>query len=125
MRRLLIVEDHEMSRTMLRRRLRRLGFEVLSAADGREGVLTAMGQVPDLIVLDLTLPVMDGYAAARLLKADDRTRAIPIVALTAQAMVGDRERALEAGCDSYEIKPLNFDRLLEKIDGLITAEDLP
>jgi CheY-like chemotaxis protein len=122
MRRLLVVEDHEMSRTMLRRRLCRLGFEVLSATNGREAVIKAKGHLPDLIVMDLTLPVMDGFAATRLLKGNLETKGIPILALTAQAMAGDRERALGAGCDEYEIKPVNFERLLEKIDGLITPE---
>jgi CheY-like chemotaxis protein len=120
---LLVVEDHDMSQTMLRRRLHRLGFEVISADNGRDAVVRALRGQPDVIVMDLSLPVMDGLTATRKLKSNPETSRIPIVALTARAIVGDREQAMAAGCDEYEIKPLNFKRLLEKIDALIGAQE--
>jgi CheY-like chemotaxis protein len=123
MQRLLLVEDHEMSRLMLSRRLHRLGYEVTTATNGREALATAGAWRPDLIVMDLSLPVMDGWTAARALKGDAKTHRIPIVALTAHAMASDREKALAAGCDEYETKPVNMDRLLDKIRTLLAAED--
>jgi CheY-like chemotaxis protein len=117
--RILLVEDNDMNRDMLSRRLQRKGHEVLMAADGMQGILMAESETPDLILLDMSLPVIDGWEAARRLKASAATRAIPIVALTAHAMTGDRERALAAGCDDYDIKPVDFAQLLTKIDGLL------
>ncbi|MBI2394572.1 MAG: response regulator [Deltaproteobacteria bacterium] len=119
MARILLVEDNEMNRDMLSRRLVRKGHEVLVAVDGEAGIELARAQAPDLILLDMSLPVLDGWEAARRLKSEDGTRAIPIIALTAHALSGDREKALAAGCDDYEIKPVELPRLLEKIDGLL------
>ena len=115
MARILLVEDNEMNRDMLSRRLKRKGFDVGLAVDGQVGLEAAQRDLPDLVLLDMDLPEVDGWEVARRLKADDRTRAIPIIALTAHAMVGDREKALEAGCDDYDIKPVEFKRLLGKI----------
>jgi two-component system, cell cycle response regulator DivK len=109
-----------MSRDMLARRLSRRGFDVLSAADGAEGVSMAGSEHPDLIILDLSLPVLDGWEAARRIKTDDNTQAIPIVALTAHAMNGDEARARAAGCDDFDTKPVVFDRLLAKINALLS-----
>lgn len=120
--RLLLVEDHEMSRTMLSRRLHRLGYEVATATNGREAIVKAEAWQPDLIVMDLSLPIVDGWTATRALKNDSKTHRIPIVALTAHAMAQDRDRALDAGCDEYETKPVNLERLLKKIEGLLTEE---
>jgi CheY-like chemotaxis protein len=119
MSRLLLVEDNEINRDMLSRRLQRKGYEILIAVDGQEGVDKARGEKPDLILLDMSLPVMDGWEAARLLKGEDGTKAIPIIALTAHAMSGDREKAIEAGCDEYDTKPVELPRLLEKIQTLL------
>jgi CheY-like chemotaxis protein len=119
MARLLLVEDNEMNRDMLSRRLQRKGYEILIAVDGQEGVDKARREKPDLILLDMSLPVMDGWEAARLLKGEDGTREIPIIALTAHAMSGDREKAIEAGCDEYDTKPVELPRLLEKIQTLL------
>jgi len=116
---LLLVEDNEMNRDMLSRRLIRKGFEMLMAVDGEEGVRIAQTERPDLILMDVTLPVMSGLDATRILKGAEETRRIPIIALTALAMVGDREQALEAGCDDYDTKPVEIVRLLEKIDSLL------
>lgn len=110
-----------MSRTMLTRRLHRLGYEVVAAVDGREALVRAGAWRPDVIVMDLSLPAMDGWTAARAIKNDPRTHQIPVVALTANAMLDDRERALAAGCDEYETKPVNFQRLLAKMEQLIEA----
>jgi CheY-like chemotaxis protein len=115
---ILLVEDNEMNRDMLSRRLLRKGFEVVIAVDGREGVDMASSESPDLILLDMSLPVMDGWEAAGHLKTNPATREIPVLALTAHAMDGDREKALAAGCDDYDTKPVNFARLLEKISAL-------
>jgi len=123
--RVLLVEDHEMSRTMLSRRLHRLGYEVTTATNGREAIVKAEAWQPDLIVMDLSLPIVDGWAATRAIKGDPRTHRIPIVALTAHAMAHDRDRALDAGCDEYETKPVNLDRLLQKIAHLLTEEPRP
>ena len=116
MARVLLVEDNEMNRDMLSRRLEKKGFDVVMAVDGRQGVDLASTSGPDIILLDMSLPVMDGWEAARILKGDDATRGIPIIALTAHALSGDREKALEAGCDDYDTKPLDFKRLLGKIE---------
>ncbi len=124
MAKVLLVEDNEMNRDMLSRRLQRKGFEVITAADGREGVAKASAESPDLILLDMSLPVMDGWEAARKIKGDPETRGIPIIALTAHAMAGDREKALEAGCDEYDTKPIELPRLLGKIN-LFLGEDTP
>ena len=124
MAKVLLVEDNEMNRDMLSRRLQRKGFEVITAADGQQGVAKASAESPDLILLDMSLPVMDGWEAARKIKADPETRDIPIIALTAHAMAGDREKALEAGCDEYDTKPVELPRLLGKIN-LFLGEDAP
>lgn len=116
MTKLLLVEDNEMNRDMLSRRLMRRGYEVATAVNGAEGVEKAKAEVPGLILMDLSMPVMDGLEATQLLKADKITRHIPVIALTSRAMAGDRERAFEAGCDDYETKPIEFQRLLEKIE---------
>jgi CheY-like chemotaxis protein len=121
MTRILLVEDNEMNRDMLSRRLARRGYDVAVAVNGQEGLDSAKGQSPDLVLLDMDLPVVDGWEVARQLKADDATRAIPIIALTAHAMVGDRDKALDAGCDDYDTKPVEFKRLLAKIRSLTDA----
>ena len=112
---ILLVEDNEMNRDMLSRRLAKRGFEVVMAVDGAQGVEMAGSVQPDVILMDMSLPVMDGWAATRKLKADASTRSIPVIGLTAHAMAGDREKCLEAGCDEYDTKPVDFPRLLEKI----------
>lgn len=119
---ILLVEDNEMNRDMLSRRLKRKGFEVVLAVDGQEGIDLAQSQAPDLILMDMSLPVVDGWEATRLLKAQPGTRTIPVIALTAHAMAGDREKALEAGCDDYDIKPIDLERLLGKIQGLLEGK---
>ena len=119
MSKILLVEDNEMNRDMLSRRLKRKGFEVVLAEDGQQGVDRATADPPDLILMDLSLPVMDGWEATRVLKGGDGTRDIPVIALTAHAMDGDRDKAMEAGCDDYDTKPVNFARLLEKINALL------
>jgi CheY-like chemotaxis protein len=117
--RLLLVEDNEESRDGLSRHLRRKGFEVLVAADGRQGLDAARTAAPDLVLMDMSLPVLDGWEATRQLKADPQTRHIPVIALTAHAMAGDREKALAAGCDDYDTKPVEIPRLLGKIQTLL------
>ena len=112
---LLIIEDNEMNRDLLSRRLRRRGYEILLAVDGQQGVEMARSETPDLILMDMALPVIDGWEATRRLKSIAETRAIPIIALSAHAMAGDREKALEAGCDDYDTKPVELNRLLSKI----------
>ncbi len=119
---LLIVEDNELNRDMLSRRLTRRGYDVVLAVDGGEGVAMAEAQRPDLILLDMSLPVLDGWEVARRLKASAETSSIPIIALTAHAMAGDRERALEAGCDDYDTKPIELPRLLSKIEALLRKD---
>jgi two-component system cell cycle response regulator DivK len=121
MARILYVEDNDDNIYMLKQRLERKGFEVLVARDGRAGVEAAREHMPDLILLDLGLPVLDGWEAARLLKQDERTRAIPIIALSAHAMAGDRAAALEAGCNDYGTKPVDFRQLLEKMEALLPS----
>jgi CheY-like chemotaxis protein len=117
--RLLYVEDNEMNRDMLSRRLQRRGFEVLIAADGEQGVAMAAAERPDLILMDMSLPVLDGWEATRRLKAEPDTRRIPIIGLTAHAMATDRAKCLEVGCDDYDTKPVELGRLLEKIERLL------
>ena len=119
MAKILLVEDNEMNRDMLSRRLVRNGFEVVMAADGGEGVAMAASEQPDLILMDMSLPVMDGWEATRRVKADAATSAIPIIALTAHALVEDRDRARAAGCDDFDTKPVELPRLLEKINRLL------
>ncbi len=119
MTKILVVEDNEMNRDMLARRLARKKYEVLVAVDGRESVEMARSEAPDLILMDMSLPVMDGWEATRQLKASPDTRAIPIIALTAHAMSGDREKAMEAGCDDYDTKPIELPRLLGKVEALL------
>ena len=113
---ILLVEDNEMNRDMLSRRLERKGYEIILAVDGAQGVAMATEKTPDLVLMDMSLPVLDGWEATRLLKADDATAHIPVIALTAHAMSEDRDRALEAGCDDYDTKPVELPRLLEKIE---------
>jgi len=119
MTRILLVEDNEMNRDMLSRRLERRGYEVIVAVDGEEGVARAKVDAPDLVLMDLSLPGIDGWEATRQIKAADETRAIPVLALTAHAMAGDREKALEAGCDDFDTKPVDLPRLVDKIEGLL------
>jgi two-component system cell cycle response regulator DivK len=121
MTRILLVEDNEMNRDMLSRRLERKEFEVIIAVDGQAGVNMADSEAPDLILMDLSLPVIDGWEATRQIKANPATQSIPVIALTAHAMSGDEEKALQAGCDDYDTKPVNFQRLLGKIDTLLNA----
>ncbi len=119
MTRILIVEDNEMNRDMLSRRLKRKGFEVSVAVDGQQGVSMAVSDLPDLILMDMSLPVKDGWTATRELKEKAETKDIKIIALTAHAMGGDREKALDAGCDDYDTKPIDLKRLLGKIESLL------
>jgi CheY-like chemotaxis protein len=118
MTRILLVEDNELNRDMLSRRLLRRGFEVVLAVDGGEALHVASRERPDLILMDMSLPVLDGWEVAGRLKADAALRAIPIIALTAHVLSGDREKAMAAGCDDYEVKPIEFARLLQKIAAL-------
>ncbi len=119
MMKILLVEDNEMNRDMLSRRLVRKGYEVVMALDGRQAVEMASGEHPDLIIMDMSLPVIDGWEATRQVKASEATRSIPVIALTAHAMAGDREKAIEAGCDDYDTKPIELPRLLGKIAMLL------
>ena len=123
MKKILIVEDNEMNRDVLSRRLTRRGFEVMVAADGPNGLALAQMKGPDLILMDLGLPEVDGWECARLLKSDRVTQHIPIIALTAHAMVGERERALAAGCDDFDTKPIDFVGLLGRIDRLLDTRE--
>jgi two-component system, cell cycle response regulator DivK len=120
--RVLLVEDNEANRDMLSRRLARRGYEISIATDGRQGIAAAQAEQPDLILMDMNLPEIDGWEATRLLKSQSTTRHIPVIALTAHAMVSDRQRALEAGCDDYDTKPVELSRLLSKIAALIERE---
>ncbi len=115
---ILLVEDNELNRDMLSRRLERRGYEVVCAADGEQGVALAIAELPGMILMDMSLPVLDGWEATRRIKTAPETQAIPIIALTAHAMAGDRDRAIEAGCDDYDTKPVEFPRLLGKIQAL-------
>lgn len=117
---ILLVEDNEMNRDMLSRRLERKGYDVAIATDGAEGIDMSRSESPDLILMDMSLPVVDGWEATRRIKAEDSTRNIPVIALTAHAMAGDREKALEAGCDDYDTKPIELPRLLGKIEALLS-----
>ena len=116
---ILLVEDNEMNMDMLKRRLVRKGFEVITAVDGEESIKMVNAESPDLVLMDVSLPGMDGWEATELIRANDSTKNIPIIAITAHAMTGDRERASEVGCDDYETKPIDFARLLEKIGNLL------
>ncbi len=119
MAKILLIEDNQMNRDMLSRRLTRKGYEVVIAVDGEQGMAMARSEAPDLILMDMSLPVLDGWEATRQLKSVPATQAIPVIALTAHAMAGDREKAVEAGCDDYDIKPIEMPRLLEKIEALL------
>jgi two-component system, cell cycle response regulator DivK len=119
MARILLVEDNEMNRDMLSRRLARSGYDVVLAAEGAQGVAMAKSSSPDLVLMDMGLPVLDGWEATRRLKSDPATREIPVIALTAHAMSGDRDRAREAGCDDFDTKPVEFTRLRSKIEHLL------
>jgi len=119
MAKILLVEDNEMNRDMLSRRLQRKGYEVLIATDGEQGVSMARAEQPDLILMDMSLPVLDGWEATRTIKAAPETRSVPVIALTAHAMAGDQERCVAAGCDDYDTKPVDLPRLLGKIEALL------
>lgn len=119
MRRILLVEDNEMNRDMLSRRLRRRGYEVIIAVDGQQGVTMARSSSPDIVLMDMSLPVMDGWQATQTLKASPGTKEIPVIALTAHAMSTDREKAMEAGCDDYDTKPIELTRLIAKMESLM------
>ncbi|MGB0935611.1 MAG: response regulator [Alphaproteobacteria bacterium] len=118
---ILLVEDNEMNRDMLSRRLERRGFTVVTAVDGEEGVRMASDSNPDVILMDMSLPIIDGWEATRRIKANDDTADIPVIALTAHALSGDREKAIEAGCNDYDTKPVELDRLLGKIETFINS----
>ena len=120
--RILLVEDNEMNRDMLSRRLMRKGYEVLLAVDGEEGVSIGLRERPDLILMDMSLPVLDGWQATRALKAAAETQTIPVIALSAHALEGERQKALDAGCDEFETKPVDLPRLLDKMKSLLGAE---
>jgi two-component system cell cycle response regulator DivK len=122
MAKVLLVEDNEMNRDMLSRRLIRRGFEVVFAVNGKQGVDLARSEKPDIILMDMSLPIMDGWEATRCVKSDDATRSMPVIGLTAHAMSGDREKAIEAGCDDYDTKPVELDRLIGKIERLLGNE---
>jgi two-component system cell cycle response regulator DivK len=122
MAKILLVEDNEMNRDMLSRRLQRKGYEVVMALDGEQAVSMSRSEAPALILMDMSLPVFDGWEATRRIKAVPETKTIPIIALTAHAMAGDREKSLEAGCDDYDTKPIELPRLLEKIEALLNRE---
>ena len=119
MTRILIVEDNEMNRDMLSRRLERKGYEILIAIDGQMGIEVARREQPDLVLMDMSLPVVDGWEATRRMKAEEGLKHIPVIALTAHAMASDRDRALEAGCDDYDTKPIELPRLLAKMEALL------
>jgi two-component system, cell cycle response regulator DivK len=121
MTRVLLVEDNEMNRDMLSRRLTRRGFEVIFAVNGQQGVELARSERPDIILMDMSLPDLDGWEATRRVKADNATRSVPVIGLTAHAMSGDREKAIKAGCDDYDTKPVELDRLIGKIERLLSA----
>ncbi|MEA2632050.1 MAG: two-component system, cell cycle response regulator DivK [Chloroflexota bacterium] len=123
MAKILLVEDNEMNRDMLSRRLQRRGYAVIVAGDGLEGIAMANAEPVDLILMDMSLPVLDGWQATRELKADPCTQTIPVIALTAHAMPGDREKALQAGCDDYDTKPVEFARLVDKIEAQLARRD--
>jgi two-component system cell cycle response regulator DivK len=120
--RILLVEDNDMNRDMLSRRLIRNGYEVVLAVDGQQGAEMALSKQPDLILMDMSLPVIDGWEATRRIKANDATRRIPVIALTAHAMAGDREKTMEVGCEDYDTKPIEMSRLLGKIAALLAPK---
>ena len=122
MAKLLVVEDNELNRDSLSRHLKRNGFEVVMAVDGAQGVALARAELPDLVLMDMSLPVLDGWEATRQLKGADETKHIPVIALTAHAMAGDEDKALEAGCDDYDTKPVDLARLLGKIEALLPGK---
>jgi two-component system cell cycle response regulator DivK len=121
MTKVLVVEDNEMNRDMLSRRLTRRGFQVIFAVDGQQGIDLARSERPDIILMDMSLPVIDGWEATRRVKSDDATRSVPVIGLTAHAMAGDREKAIEAGCDDYDTKPVELERLIGKMERLLGA----
>jgi len=125
MAKLLLVEDNEMNRDMLSRRLIRRGYEVAIAVDGDQGVTMAQSEKPDLVLMDMSLPVIDGWEATRRIKSSEETRHLPVIGLTAHAMAGDREKALEAGCDDYDTKPIELERLIGKIEALLPSGAKP
>jgi CheY-like chemotaxis protein len=125
MAKILIVEDNEMNRDMLSRRLIRRGYQIVIAVDGAEGIAMAETESPDLVLMDMSLPVIDGWEATRRLKAEPSTRAIPVIGLTAHAMSGDREKVIAAGCDDYDTKPVELPRLLQKIEALLRSDSKP
>lgn len=119
---ILLVEDNEMNRDMLSKRLARKGYDVISAQDGEQGHSLACSEAPDVILMDVSLPLMNGWDVTRLLKSNERTRRIPIIALTAHALVTDRNTAMDAGCDDYDTKPIDFARLEKKIESLLAVK---
>lgn len=123
--RILLVEDNEMNRDMLSRRLQRKGYDVVITMDGEAGVTMAASERPDLILMDMSLPVLDGWEATRRLKGMPETAAIPVIALTSHAMAGDREKAMGAGCDDFDTKPVDIERLLVKIEALLKKQEKP
>jgi two-component system, cell cycle response regulator DivK len=125
MAKVLLVEDNEMNRDILFRRLSRRGYVVVFAVDGLQGVEMARSEKPDIILMDMSLPVLDGWEATRRVKSDDQIRNVPVIGLTAHAMSGDREKALEAGCDDYDTKPVELERLIEKIERLLRERTSP
>jgi two-component system cell cycle response regulator DivK len=125
MSKILLIEDNEANRDALSRHLKRRGYEVVMAVDGQQGIAMTRAEAPALILMDMSLPVLDGWEATRQLKADPQTGSIPVIALTAHAMAGDRAKALEAGCDDYDTKPVEFPRLLAKIQALLAGKDAP
>jgi len=125
MAKILLVEDNEMNRDMLSRRLQKKGYDVVMAVDGEQGVAMAEAQAPALVLMDMSLPGLDGWEATRRLKAAAATRAIPVIALTAHAMAGDREKALAAGCDDFDTKPIELERLLAKMEALLARTSPP
>lgn len=120
--RILLVEDNDFNRDMLSRRLKRRGYDIIDAADGEQAVRLASTHVPDIILMDINLPGMDGWEATRRIRANDATASIPIIALTAHAMTGDREKTIHAGCDEYETKPVNFEGLISKMQNLLVPQ---
>jgi CheY-like chemotaxis protein len=122
MAKILLVEDNEMNWDMLSRRLGRRGYEVVVAVDGEQGVAMSRSEVPDLVLMDMSLPILDGWEATRQIKAAPETSEIPVIALTAHAMVGDKEKAMAAGCDDYDTKPIEFKRLLDKIEAALAKD---
>jgi CheY-like chemotaxis protein len=123
--RILLVEDNEMNRDMLSRRLQKKGYDVVIAVDGEAGVGMALSERPDLVLMDMSLPVVDGWEATRRIKGNPETASVPVIALTAHVMTGDRDKALDAGCDDYDAKPVEFERLLGKMQALLGRRNTP